>query len=76
MFILKHNTTESHSINDTTFTFHYVYIKTVFQFDKPTIAKGFTFHYVYIKTEWADTKKAAMAEFTFHYVYIKTFSVC
>ena len=67
MYLLKLNT--NYVITDPKgFTFHYVSIKTIPEFEHGTNAVGFTFHYVSIKTHCAQIIYNELRKFTFHYV--------
>ena len=59
-------------IHNTTFTFHYVAIKTFSRSSSMSRVKCFTFHYVAIKTQIKEVTNMAYKTFTFHYVAIKT----
>ena len=55
-----------------TFTFYYIYIKTIsVEIDK-LLNKRFTFYYIYIKTSFQSFITAQKKRFTFYYIYIKT----
>ena len=58
-----------------TFTFYYIYIKTIsVEIDK-LLNKRFTFYYIYIKTKITPHNLVSnVSKFTFYYIYIKTVS--
>ncbi len=72
MYLLKHNPILCSIPLQSTFTFHYVSIKTVFSISYNLVNSRFTFHYVSIKTNAVSEAAQLQQQFTFHYVSIKT----